>query len=409
MTQIVGRVLRQPYQERTPFAELNESYVYCLYQRAGEIARQVKAALEKEGYEGDAQGLVVNATDDARRTQRTIAIRPMFARMYTKPFEGKIYLPRFCIKEGSGKNAKYRPLDYFEHLVRRVDIGAFAYRKIDWPLVEAIKEAKDRFYRISIGTELTREYETDVDLMETDEQVLAWMAASLKFGFLSFKQLLAIVRAVYQQLLRTELRPLLENRLALVKSVVRDKIECFVQDELDRQTEAAFSDYFNRGLVHFYLECSECRFEVPSSITIDSKRPLVPLTHDDGQAVQRSLFDFVERESQNEYEQAVALVLDKNADVLWWYRNLVGPENFTIQGYRRAQDISRFRGSTNARGQVPPPRARDRKQRGPPRRESRHHVQAQGRRLLRSGRKESYLAATRRRLQGPRVPLPDSG
>ena len=51
--------------------------------------------------------------------------------------------------------------------------------------------------------------------------------------------------------------------------------------------------------------------------------------------MQRSLFDFVERESQNEYEQAVALVLDKNADVLWWYRNLVGPENFTIQGYRR--------------------------------------------------------------------------
>ena len=187
-------MLRQPYQERTPFAELNESYVYCLYQRAGEIARQVKAALEKEGYEGDAQGLVVDATADGRRTERTIAIRPMFAQMYTRPFEGKIYLPRFCMKEGNGKKAKYRPLDYFEHLIRHVDINAFAYRKIDWPLVEAIKEAKDRFYRISIGTELTREYETDVDLMETDEQVLAWMAASLKFGFLSFKQLLAIVR-----------------------------------------------------------------------------------------------------------------------------------------------------------------------------------------------------------------------
>jgi len=66
-----------------------------------------------------------------------------------------------------------------------------------------------------------------------------------------------------------------------------------------------------------------------------SSRPLTPLTHDDGQPMQCSLFDFVERESQNEYERAVALVLDKNADVLWWYRNLVGRENFTIQGYHR--------------------------------------------------------------------------
>ena len=33
MTQLVGRVLRQPYQTRTPFEPLNESYVYCLRRR----------------------------------------------------------------------------------------------------------------------------------------------------------------------------------------------------------------------------------------------------------------------------------------------------------------------------------------------------------------------------------------
>ena len=336
MTQLVGRVLRQPYQQRTPFPELNESYVYCLHQRAGEIAKQVKTALEREGYEGDLEGMVVDADGDGgHRAQRTVAIRPLFAELYTKPFEGKIYLPRFCVKEGSGKSARFRPLDYFEHLISRVDVNDFAYRKIDWPLKEEIKKARNRYYRISIGTELTREHETDVDLMETDEQVLAWMAASLRFDFLSFKQLQTVVRKVYERLLRMELRELLQNRLALVKSVVRDKIEGFIQDELDRQTEAAFGEYFDRGSIQFYLECAECRFEIPSSISISSQRPLVPLTHDDGQQVQRSLFDFVERESQNEYERAVALVLDRNADVLWWYRNRVGPENFMIQGYRR--------------------------------------------------------------------------
>ena len=37
----------------------------------------------------------------------------------------------------------------------------------------------------------------------------------------------------------------------------------------------------------------------------------------------------------NEYERNVALFLDHHPQVLWWYRNLVGRENFAIQGFRR--------------------------------------------------------------------------
>ncbi len=49
----------------------------------------------------------------------------------------------------------------------------------------------------------------------------------------------------------------------------------------------------------------------------------------------RSLFDFIEREGKNEYERKIALCLDKNADVLWWFRNRVGPQHFAVQGYKR--------------------------------------------------------------------------
>ena len=44
MTQLVGRVLRQPYVERTLFDELNESYVFCLRRKATDISREVKKA-----------------------------------------------------------------------------------------------------------------------------------------------------------------------------------------------------------------------------------------------------------------------------------------------------------------------------------------------------------------------------
>jgi type III restriction enzyme len=105
-----------------------------------------------------------------------------------------------------------------------------------------------------------------------------------------------------------------------------------VQGQIDEQTEAAFADLFNAGRLQFYLECAECRFEIPTSITVNTVRPL---TRDGGQPLAKSLFEYVEHEEQNEYERAIALCLDSNADVLWWYRNLVGPEHFAVQGYKR--------------------------------------------------------------------------
>jgi type III restriction enzyme len=43
----------------------------------------------------------------------------------------------------------------------------------------------------------------------------------------------------------------------------------------------------------------------------------------------------VDSGSVNQYERAIALCLDKDENVLWWYRNLVGQDNFAIQGPRR--------------------------------------------------------------------------
>jgi type III restriction enzyme len=69
---------------------------------------------------------------------------------------------------------------------------------------------------------------------------------------------------------------------------------------------------------------------------------LTPLTHDDGSSVVKSLYDFAEREGKNEYERKVALCLDRNADVLWWFRNRVGAEHFAVQGYKRQKRYPDF-------------------------------------------------------------------
>ena len=67
-------MLRQPYIEKTPFDELNESYVFCLRRRASDITREVKKALEQEGYEGDAMSVVENPFGDGHAAERIVQI-----------------------------------------------------------------------------------------------------------------------------------------------------------------------------------------------------------------------------------------------------------------------------------------------------------------------------------------------
>ncbi|MEM6505834.1 MAG: DEAD/DEAH box helicase family protein [Planctomycetota bacterium] len=330
MTQLIGRVLRQPHQHKTGVAALDESYVYCLHKRANTIASEVKAALEDEGFEGDIAGLINETGEgEAGGNHRTIHIQEHYAKLYREPFEGEVYLPRFCVKTGSGNE----PLDYFKHLLSRADTEQFDYDAVkNWKLDDAIAEARNRYYRVSLGEELRRVDETPADVLEEDNKVLAWLVASLPFEHLSFKQLRRVVRRVHDSLLNSELRPLLENRLGLVKSVLSTRIAAFVEDNLDRQTEAEFRRLHDIGELGFYLHCEKCRFRVPPSVTI---RATKRLNRDDGEPLKRTLFDYQEESDVNELEKSVGLVMDRHTQVLWWYRNLVGPQWFEIQGWKR--------------------------------------------------------------------------
>jgi hypothetical protein len=158
----------------------------------------------------------------------------------------------------------------------------------------------------------------------------AWASGDLPYDYFSFKQLRIVVENFAGRL--CEVNPALKGRLGLVKFTLRNKCREFIETETDRLAEAAFDRLLEKDRLCFYLECVECRFQIPSSVEI-RKKPR--LRHNDDSEVAKSLFDWVERESLNEYEANVALVLDKHPEVLWWYQNKVGKDSFAIQGYRK--------------------------------------------------------------------------
>lgn len=327
MTQLVGRVLRQPDVTKTAFSELNESYVFCLRRRAEEILHDVKEALTREGYEGDRES-VVDASGDTGKDgplKRKLVRRKQFEQLY-KPFKGKIYLPRFCVRVGRDK---YEGLNYFEHLISQVDVGRFDVAGIDWDLDEELKKAKDYLYRLSLEQEEMATVEVrDSESTESDEAVRSWLVANLPFEHYSFKQTRSVVGRVVDQLYKAH--PALRDRLALVKFMLRDRLRGFIEEQTNLQTKAAFEKLFETKKLCFYLHCIECTFEIPRSVEVRALRRLVGAGNE---PIQRSLFEAVPEDDFNEYEKEVALFMDNHPEVLWWYRNLVGAEHFSIQGY----------------------------------------------------------------------------
>ncbi len=322
MTQLVGRVLRQPYQKRSQYDDLNQSYVYCLRQKAATVLGEIKTALEKEGYEGDGQAVRDTSSSKKRQqTERVAKIRDKFKQHYKKPFEGRVFIPRFCVKS----NGDVEPLNYFKHLLAKADVGKFKYEDVGaWDFSVELKQATEHFYQITIGEDTTHR-EAKAVFLESDSQVKLWLVSTLGFDWLSAKQLKAIVDGVCERL------PDVQGQLALIKGLLQERIGGFIQRQTDRVTEQVFRRLHKRGELCFYLDCVQGRFEIPQEVEL---RITGKLRHDDDEPVERNLFDYTPNDL-NEYERDVALVMDRHPQVLWWYRNLVGRSHFAIQGYRR--------------------------------------------------------------------------
>lgn len=327
MTQLVGRVLRQPFVEKTPYSELNESYVYCLRERAEAVVGEIRNALQKEGYEGDAASVVDRTGEsDAGPPMRTALMRPEFRQQYRKPFEGRIFLPQFCVRNTGGDE----PLDYFQHLLSRVDVRQFDYSvAAAWDFSQELAAATEQFRRINLSSDALEQYdfqEHDVVLTETDEETRAWLVSNIGLDWFSAKQLRSVVERVCAQLQGVD------GKLALARFALLEKIGGLIQRETDAQTQALFESLHESGQLFFGLACLECTFELPAKV---ERRRLKTLRRKDDSDLQRSLFDF-QPDDLNEYERNVALYLDINPEVLWWYRNIVGPDEFHIQGWQRS-------------------------------------------------------------------------
>lgn len=322
LTQLIGRILRQPYAKKTGVTMLDESYVFCFQRRASVLTEEIKKGLESEGLGDLAHSVSLSETAPNTGTKpRLVGIREKFKR-----FEGKVYLPRFFVRE----DGRDEELSYEMDLVQRINWKDVSLERI---CTLTLKEQAILDWSSTFG------YTEEGDAVTGREMTVAHPAMDLNLQFLTrrLETLIPnpwIAREVVERALTLLRDRYPETVIRANQVLIAEELEKTVASERDNLCEAAFRDLIANDRLRLVLIAGKA-YRLPSHIQIPSKAP--PLTHVTGETVQASLFDDpVPAEWFNEsLETPVALCLDKQEQLLFWYRNLTGRDYFSVQGWRK--------------------------------------------------------------------------
>ncbi len=332
LTQLVGRILRQPYAAKTGVELLDESYVFCFRRRGNELLKEVRRGFGREGL----QGLEGRVTSDdglagslAKRTGRQRARYRGAAR--------ELVLPAFMIQDADG----WRLVRYEADILSRVrwdEVGLS-------PLVDLeLGEGRERDETIvtglagpgtAAGIEIANggdgeraESAGDFDPSNGGDPVDYFFAAS---------HLLDLVPNPWQgrDMAQRAFESLLERHP--LDRVAANHL--FILSELRRQVEAE-RDRLSRRVFHEMLESGEMRFLVVADDLAMNRLPAkiqIPrakqANRDDGSPYQRNLFDMTVEDDLNRFENKVATYLDRQARLFFWYRNRVR-KDYYVQGWK---------------------------------------------------------------------------
>ncbi len=314
MTQLIGRVMRQPYARATNHPELDSCYIFCYNQEVGAAVGNVKRGLEAEGLTG--LGEFVESFG-AERVQRTIERKREYR-------EIDIFLPRVLHKQGRS----WRALNYERDILSAIDwhqLGAVAPINLG-------EEAQLQEIRATIHLQ---------DEVVIDKQLQESAAHNLEVAFFVRRlgdvlpnpwHAARIVKATLSAYRRggVDEETLYTHRLYLSEYLKRR-----LRDRIEKLAEAIFREKLEAGKIQFNLQADGAlNYQLEKTLVVSLAPEARPITHPHGDALQLNLFEQVFEAEFNNLETDFALYLDKRNAIQWWHR-IAAKQGYFLQGWRR--------------------------------------------------------------------------
>ncbi len=320
ITQLVGRVLRQPQARKTGVPELDESYVFCFKRKAGDLLDAIQRGFNEEGL-GDLRERIRSRAEAAAGGRVDVGYRAEF-----RKFAGKIYLPRFVMQEATG----YRDVSYTMDISRRIDWNRVDLSALDLVTLGTVTNNADQ--QASVGYYEHSEILVDFKTNRSDEAVLAIDKVFMTQQLADVVPNPWVAYSIVDQTITQFLARYDEALVAANIVFIVDELKKLLVEQRNVLTQAIFRDLLTQRQMCFFLQAIT-DYALPSSIRVpaDSRK----LTRPNNDLVQRSLFEYVPEEDFNETEKAVAVYLDQQTELLSWYRNIVGTQYYTLDTSQR--------------------------------------------------------------------------
>ena len=339
LTQLVGRILRQPYARKTGVAWLDESYVFCFQRRGADLLQEVRKGFGLEGLQG-LEGKIVTDDDGSLPPGQRVFARQ---RQRYRNAARDLVLPAFMIKDG----ANWRLVRYETDILSR----------IPWDQVDV-----SPVFDLALSEESSGDFELRAGLEEEaligptrsagsgqpengDSVIDRYFAASHLLGVMPNPWRGSEAAAkVFNALLEKHPR----QQVAASYMFVLEELRKHLEGERDRLSRNVFFDMLKRDVMRFLVVTDDLAFNrAPSEVEIGRGRQA---NRTDGSQFELNLHERTSEEELNALETKVATYLDQQARLFFWYRNR-SRKDYYVQGWKPRRVYADFVLALKADGQ----------------------------------------------------------
>ena len=315
LTQLAGRVLRQPNAMKTGIAELDESYAYYCQGDSGDFLNGVIKGLKHEGLED----LVHHVADPAKpRSTRSVAIKGKF-----RKYDASFYLPIWLMCG----NAEKRRFNYERDIRAHIEYAGLSLpdekkKEIGRELGQLIERGDEQEITIDEGgrlvgmasgrqTQITRQIDMPLDMTTRLYEIMgnAFLAKIKSDEFL-----VALRESIEEEQLQRHF------------GFIVAKCSRWLTEQKQEMEESIFRDHVKQGRLGLTVSYDE---------GLGWRAPKKDKVGGETRTYQKYLYEELEREELNKLERGVADILENQERLLWWFRNRAKRNWYAIQGWRQ--------------------------------------------------------------------------